>query len=478
MADGRRPALPAARHADRPARRHRRAPRGPAAATRTRPGRRPVREQEHRGRRLPGAAGRGHGGEPPGRRHPHRPAPHHPGRGAPGQRLLRGPAGELGARRGPHPGRGGLRAAGGGGADRPPGGRHRPGDRHQRVLPARLARPARRDRRPPDRTPRAARRPGRGDRDDRRPAGPRPAHPLRGAARPAGRRGGSDLPRRPRRAVPGRRPGDRDPGRRRPGPGPARARGAHAPPGDGLPDPHPPQPDGPGHAGRAPPPHGPARGGVPGHPVRGRHDAGRTAARRQPAPVPAGRARPPAAEPGQRRLTVQALLGRPADRLGPGRPGPDRPGGRGQGRGRPGQLRLPAGDHGRAAGRRARRHRQMAPGVAAGQARRAGRSVADAPARVDLAGTGRRPHPLDTPSGTGRQRRVRPGRAQAWGRRGSRPAAERRGRRGRRRGRPGERVPAPGVHPAAGRPGQVRRGPGPGQRHALTPGRSRSARSA
>ena len=67
----------------------------------------------------------------------------------------------------------------------------------------------------------------------------------------------------------------------------------------------------------------------------------------------------------------------------------------------------------------------------------------------------------------GRQRRVRPGRAQARGRRGSRPPAERQRRGGQRAAagpRPGERIPAPGVHPAAGRPGQVRRGPGPGQR--------------
>jgi hypothetical protein len=114
----------------------------------------------------------------------------------------------------------------------------------------------------------------------------------------------------------------------------------------------------------------------------------------------------------------------------------------------------------------------MAPGVAAGQVRRAVRSLAHAPARVDLARTGRRPHPLGAPSGTGRQRRVRPGRAEARGRRGSRPPAERQcrgGRRGGRRGglRPGQRTPAPGVHPAAGRPGQVRHGPGPGQRLAL-----------
>jgi len=304
---------------------------------------------------------------------------------------------------------------------------------------------------------------------------------VRGAARSAGRRRGSDLPRRPRRVVPGRRPGDRDPGRHRPGPGPAGARGAHAPPGDGLPDPHPSQPDGPGHAGRAPPSRGPARRGAPAHPVRRRHDDDRTAARRQPGPAPAGRSRPPAAQPGQRRLAVQALLGRPADRLGPGRRGPDCPDRRGQGRSRPGQRRLRSGDRGRAAGRRARRHPQVAPGVAAGQARRAVRSIAHAPARVDLARTGRRPHPLGTPSGTGRHRRVRPGRAQARGRRGSRAPAERHCRGGRRGGRrPGQPIPAPGVHPAAGRPGQVRPGPGPGQRprSALTPGRSRPARSA
>ena len=240
---------------------------------------------------------------------------------------------------------------------------------------------------------------------------------MRGPARPAGRRRGSDLPRRPRRAVPGRRPGDRDPGRHRPGPGPARARGAHAPPGDGLPDPHPSQPDGPGHAGRAPPPRGPARRGAPGHPVRRRHDDGRAAARRQPAPAPAGRPCPPAAESGQRRLAVQALLGRPADRLGPGQRGPDRPGSGGQGRGRPGQRRLPAGDRGRAAGRRARRHRQVAPGVAAGQARRAVRSLAQAPARVDVARTGRRPHPLGAPAGrptAARSPRPRSGTGSPW----------------------------------------------------------------
>ena len=45
-------------------------------------------------------------------------------------------------------------------------------------FPLGLARPAHRDRQPPDRTPRAARRPGRGDRHDRRPAGHGPAHPV------------------------------------------------------------------------------------------------------------------------------------------------------------------------------------------------------------------------------------------------------------------------------------------------------------
>ena len=211
---------------------------------------------------------------------PHRTTP---GRGAPGQRLLRGPARDLRARRGPQPGRGGLRAAGGGGAGRPglrPGpGRTPGGDQHQRVLPARAARAARRHRQPPDGPPRAACRPRAGDRHDRRPAGPGPAHPVRGAAWPAGRRRGSHLPRRARRAVPGRRPGDRDAGRRRPGPGAAGARGPYAPPGDGLPDPHPSQPDRPGHAGRAPPPGGPARRRSSGHAVRRRHDAHRAAAR-------------------------------------------------------------------------------------------------------------------------------------------------------------------------------------------------------
>ena len=85
----------------------------------------------------------------------------------------------------------------------------------------------------------------------------------------------------------------------------------------------------------------------------------------------------------------------------------------------------------------------------------------------------------------GRQRRVRPGRAQARGGRGSRPPAERsrgggqRQHSQRRAGglRPGERIPAAGVHPAAGRPGQVGRCPRPGQRGELTPGRCRSARS-
>jgi hypothetical protein len=124
----------------------------------------------------------------------------------------------------------------------------------------------------------------------------------------------------------------------------------------------------------------------------------------------------------------------------------------------------------------------VAPGVAAGQARRAVRGIARAPARVDLARTGRRPHPLGAAPGIrgpAGQRRIRPGRAQARGRRGSRPPAERQRRGGQPGGRPGERIPAAGVHPAAGRAGQVRRGPGPGRppRPALTPGRSRSARS-
>jgi Transcriptional regulators containing a DNA-binding HTH domain and an aminotransferase domain (MocR family) and their eukaryotic orthologs len=66
-----------------------------------------------------------------------------------------------------------------------------------------------------------------------------------------------------------------------------------------------------------------------------------------PAPAPAGRPRSRAAEPGQRRLAVQAVLGRPADRLDQGQHGPDRPGRRGQGSGRPGQRHLPAGDRGR-----------------------------------------------------------------------------------------------------------------------------------
>src|SRR6266704_2706880 len=52
------------------------------------------------------------------------------------------------------------------------------GDRHQRLFPARTARPARRCRQPPDAPPRAARRPGRGHRHDRRPASPGPAHPV------------------------------------------------------------------------------------------------------------------------------------------------------------------------------------------------------------------------------------------------------------------------------------------------------------
>ena len=308
---------------------------------------------------------------------------------------------------------------------------------------------------------------------------------MRGATRPAGCGRGSDVPRRARRAVPGRRPGPRDSGRRGPGPGPARARGPHAPAGAGLPGPHPSQPDGAGHAGRAPPPRGPARRGAPGHAVRRRHDTGRTAARRPPGPAPAGRPRSRAAEPGQRRLAVQAVLGRPADRLDQGQHGPDRPGRRGQGSGRPGQRRLLAGDRGRAAERRARRHRQVAPGVAAGPPRRAGRSLALRPARVDLARTRRRPHPVGAAPAAGRQRRVRPGRAQARGRRGSRPPAERsrgggqRQHSQRRAGglRPGGRIPAAGVHPAAGRPGQVGRCPRPGQRGELTPGRCRSARS-
>ena len=211
LADCGRPAIPSARRADRPAGRHRRTARGPAPARRTRPGRHLVREQEHRGRRLPAAARRGHGGKPPGRRHPHRPAPYDPGRGAPGQRILRRPARDLRARRGSQPGRGGLRAAGGGGAGRPglrPGpGRAPGGDQHQRVLPARAAHAARRHRQPSDGPPRAACRPCAGDRHDRRPAGPGPAHPVRGAAWPAGGRRGSYLPRRARRAVPGAAPG-------------------------------------------------------------------------------------------------------------------------------------------------------------------------------------------------------------------------------------------------------------------------------
>jgi hypothetical protein len=120
----------------------------------------------------------------------------------------------------------------------------------------------------------------------------------------------------------------------------------------------------------------------------------------------------------------------------------------------------------------------VAPGVAPGPPRRAGRSLALCPARVDLARTRRRPHPLGAAPANrsaGRQRRVRPGRAQARGRRGSRPPAERSGGGGQRQ--PGERIPAAGVHPAAGRPGQVGRCPRPGQRGELTPGRCRSARS-
>ena len=68
-------------------------------------------------------------------------------------------------------------------------------------------------------------------------------------------------------------------------------------------------------------------------------------------------------------------------------------------------------------------------------------------------------------SGPGRQRRIRPGRAQARGRRRTRPPAERQCRR-RQRHRPGSRVPAPGLHPGARRPGRVRRGPRAGQRRA------------
>ncbi len=283
LADCGRPAVPPASRPDRPAGGHRRAARGPAPAPRTRPGRRPVREQEHRGRRLPAPARRGHGGKPPGSRHPHRPAPHDTGRGAPSQWLLRGPARDLRARRGPQPGRGGLRAAGGGGAGRPglrPGpARTAGGDQHQRVLPPRAARAACRRRQPSDGPSRAAGRPCAGDRHDRRPAGPRPAHPVRGAAWPAGRRRGSHLPRRARRAVPGRRPGYRDAGRCWPGPGAAGARGPYAPPGDGLPDSHPSQPDRHGHARRAPAPRGPARRRPSGHAVRRRHDAHRTAPR-------------------------------------------------------------------------------------------------------------------------------------------------------------------------------------------------------
>ena len=52
-----------------------------------------------------------------------------------------------------------------------------------------------------------ARRPGRDHRHDRRPAGPGPAHPVRGAARAAGRGRGPHLPRRAGRAVPGLAPG-------------------------------------------------------------------------------------------------------------------------------------------------------------------------------------------------------------------------------------------------------------------------------
>ena len=209
---------------------------------------------------------------------------------------------------------------------------------------------------------------------------------------------------------------------------------------------------------------------------------GRTAARRQPAPAPAGRPCPPAAEPGQRRLAVQALLGRPADRLGPGQRGPDRPGSGGQGRGRPGQRRLPAGDRGRAAGRRARRHRQVAPGVAAGQARRTVRSLAQAPARVDVARTGRRPHPLGAPSG--RQRRVRPGRAQARGRRGARPPAERQRRGGQPAAGPARRANTCAWRSPSRRtswPDPPWPWPGPaaaiGAQAVLRPGRSRSGRS-
>ena len=86
-----------------------------------------------------------------------------------------------------------------------------------------------------------------------------------------------------------------------------------------------------------------------------------------------------------RRVAVQAVLGRPAHRLDRGQQGPDRPAGRGQGRRRPGQYRLPAGDRGGAAARAARRHRQVARRVAARPVRRAGRGAPGQPARLDLA---------------------------------------------------------------------------------------------
>ena len=73
------------------------------------------------------------------------------------------------------------------------------------------------------------------------------------------------------------------PSRPGPGPGPAGARGPHAPPGPGLPDPDLPEPHRTGHASRVPAPRGRDRGRAPGHAVRRRHDAGRTAAARRAA---------------------------------------------------------------------------------------------------------------------------------------------------------------------------------------------------
>ena len=242
---------------------------------------------------------------------------------------------------------------------------------------------------------------------------------MRGAARAAGRRRGPHLPRRAGRAVPGRRPGR-----------------SALPAGAGL------DPDRLEHVVRT---HHPAMVYlIPTHhnptglvmPAGHRRRVARLAAEHPGTlfvddmtlaelPLGATIARPraplaaagaPPGQPGQRRLAVQALLGRPADRLDQGQPGPDRPRGRGQGRRRPGQRGLPAGDHGRAADRRARRHRQVAPRVAAGPVRGAGRGPAGRPARVDLARAGGRAHlvgPRRRPTAA-RSPRPRSGRASRW----------------------------------------------------------------